>query len=75
VIELLLLAFGVPLVLFGLLLFLARFEANMVQPGEHAAQVVELLHSDDEPEVVERVTADMLATVVPGGRRLSSQER
>jgi hypothetical protein len=63
--EILALALGVPVVLFGLMLLLARFEAGMVQPGEQAAQVAEVLHSVDEPDEVERVTARMLAQVAP----------
>lgn len=68
-IEPLLLAFTVPVGLFGFLLLLARFEANLVQPGERAAEVTELLQSSDEPEEVERATARMLAVVVPNGNR------
>lgn len=67
--EVLILAFGVPLLLFGFLMLLARFEANLVQPGEHAAQVVELLHGSHEPDEVERATASMYATVIPVSQR------
>lgn len=67
-IEILVLTLGVPVLLFGLLLLLERFEAWLVQPGERAAKVVELLHSADAPEDVERATARMLEIVVPAAR-------
>jgi hypothetical protein len=62
--EILVLAFGVPVVLFGLLLLLAHFEASLVQPGERAAKVVELLHTSDDADEVEQATARMLEVVV-----------
>lgn len=74
-IEVVVFAFGVPVILFGLLLFLARFEADLVQPGEHAARVVELLHSSDEPDEVERATARMLARVAPATSRNGPGDR
>jgi hypothetical protein len=67
--EVIALVFGVPVLLFGLMLLLARFEASLVQPGERAAKVVELLHSADAPEEVEQQTARMLEVVVPAGPR------
>jgi hypothetical protein len=67
--EILALVLGVPVVLFGLMLLLERFEASLVQPGERAAKVVELLHSADAPEEVEQQTARMLEAVVPAGPR------
>ena len=53
------------MVLFGLLLFLARYEAWVVEPGERAARVVELLDSADGPEEVEREAARILEVVAP----------
>ncbi len=64
-IEVVLQALGVPMVLFGLLLLLARFEAWVVEPGERAARVVELLDSAEEPDEVEREAARILQVVVP----------
>lgn len=64
-IEVVLQALGVPMVLFGLLLLLARFEAWVVAPGERAARVVELLDSAEEPDEVEREAARILQVVVP----------
>jgi hypothetical protein len=52
--EILALVFGVPVALFGFMILLSRFEASLVQPGERAAKVVELLHSADAPEEVEQ---------------------
>lgn len=68
-VEILVLTLGVPIILFGFILLLARFEASLVQPGERAAKVVELLHSADAPEDVEQQTAKMLEVVVPRGPR------
>jgi hypothetical protein len=73
--EILALTFGVPVALFGLMVLLARFEASLVQPGERAAKVVEMLHSADAPEEVEQATARMLEVVVPPGSARDRRER
>jgi hypothetical protein len=74
--EVLALVIGVPLVLMGLMLLLARFEDAAVQPSERAAAVVELLSSGRAPEDVERATAQMLDACTPrrGDRSASEQD-
>lgn len=63
--EVLVLVIGVPILLMGLMILLARFEDAAVQPGERAAKVAELLASGKAPEDVEQATAKMLEACTP----------
>jgi hypothetical protein len=63
--EVLGLVLGVPVLLMGLMMLLARFEDSLVQPGERAAKLVEMLHSSTPPEDVERAAAKMLEACAP----------
>jgi hypothetical protein len=67
--EVLGLVLGVPVLLMGLMMLLARFEASLVQPGERAAKLVEMLHSSKPPEDVERAAAQMLEVCAPATPR------
>jgi hypothetical protein len=59
------LVLGVPVMLVGLMMLLARFEDSLVQPGERAAKLVEMLQSSNPPEDVERAAAKMLEVCAP----------
>jgi hypothetical protein len=59
------LVLGVPVLLMGLMILLARFEDAAVKPGERAAKVAELLSSGQPPEDVEQATAKMLEACTP----------
>ena len=78
-------AVAFPLVLFGLLMLLAKIEALLVQRDERAEEVARLLVSAHEPDEIEAVVARMLEAVVapapeprsrqpPRPRRLGSLE-
>lgn len=65
IVEVLVLTFSVPFTLFCFLLLLERFESSLLDPGERAVRVAELLHASEDPDQVEAATARMLERVAP----------